>query len=156
MRKLTKNSKGFTLIELILVIVVLGIISAVAVPKIGNTIRNAKINTTKDEMMKLKIALIGDAEVRVGAIVINKGYRGDMAMDPAAWADLVNAPADPDLLYNRFTRMGWNGPYIEDDGELGFSKDSWDREYELIGGYIVSKGPDETDPADDIKLKYIH
>ncbi|WP_318615192.1 type II secretion system protein [Sporosarcina sp. YIM B06819] len=42
-----KNEKGLTLVELLAVIVILGIISAIAVPAIGNIITNSKVNALK-------------------------------------------------------------------------------------------------------------
>ncbi|UCZ52097.1 type II secretion system GspH family protein [Bacillus shivajii] len=42
MRKALKNQKGLTLVELLAVIVILGIISAIAVPSIGGIINNAQ------------------------------------------------------------------------------------------------------------------
>ena len=40
--KLFKNQKGMTLIELLAVIVILGIVAAIAVPAIGNIINNSR------------------------------------------------------------------------------------------------------------------
>ncbi|MFD0671630.1 type II secretion system protein [Cohnella sp. GCM10027633] len=42
MKKWLKNSKGLTLVELLAVIVILGIVAAIAVPAIGNTIEKSK------------------------------------------------------------------------------------------------------------------
>ncbi|GKV65706.1 type II secretion system protein [Sporosarcina sp. NCCP-2331] len=42
-----KNEKGLTLVELLAVIVILGIIAAIAVPAIGNIITNSKVNALK-------------------------------------------------------------------------------------------------------------
>nr|WP_188713337.1 prepilin-type N-terminal cleavage/methylation domain-containing protein [Psychrobacillus lasiicapitis] len=47
MRKLLKNEKGLTLIELLAVIVILAIVAAIAVPAIGNIIENSKFNAVK-------------------------------------------------------------------------------------------------------------
>ncbi|PID21541.1 Tfp assembly type protein [Sporosarcina sp. P3] len=41
------NQKGLTLVELLAVIVILGIIAAIAVPAIGNIITNSKVNALK-------------------------------------------------------------------------------------------------------------
>lgn len=42
LRKMMRNEKGFTLVELLAVIVILGIIAAIAVPSIGQIINNTK------------------------------------------------------------------------------------------------------------------
>ena len=42
MRKLLRNKRGVTLVELIAVLVILGIIAAIAVPTIGNLIDNQR------------------------------------------------------------------------------------------------------------------
>ncbi|PID04122.1 MULTISPECIES: type II secretion system protein [unclassified Sporosarcina] len=43
------NQKGLTLVELLAVIVILGIIAAIAVPAIGNIITNSKVNALKSD-----------------------------------------------------------------------------------------------------------
>lgn len=52
-----RSNKGFTLIEVIVVIVILGILSAVAVPKIIGNIDDAKVNTLKQNLEIIKTAI---------------------------------------------------------------------------------------------------
>lgn len=47
LQKRVKNEKGLTLVELLAVIVILGIIAAIAVPSIGKIIENTKYNAVK-------------------------------------------------------------------------------------------------------------
>jgi type IV pilus assembly protein PilA len=47
LKKRLKNQRGLTLVELLAVIVILGIISAIAVPSIGNIIQKSKVDAVR-------------------------------------------------------------------------------------------------------------
>ncbi|WP_233204487.1 prepilin-type N-terminal cleavage/methylation domain-containing protein [Sporosarcina sp. P17b] len=49
--KFLKSQRGLTLFELLAVIVILGIIAAIAVPAIGKVVENSRIKATKGEAM---------------------------------------------------------------------------------------------------------
>lgn len=49
-KKLLKNEKGLTLIELLAVIVILAIVAAIAIPAIGNIIENSRIKGMKADI----------------------------------------------------------------------------------------------------------
>ena len=52
-KKLVKNEKGLTLVELLAVIVILAIIAAIAVPAIGNIIENSRYNAVKSDALNV-------------------------------------------------------------------------------------------------------
>nr|MBN2277690.1 prepilin-type N-terminal cleavage/methylation domain-containing protein [candidate division Zixibacteria bacterium] len=121
------HQHGFTLIELVIIIVVLGIIAAVAIPKFGSMTQNSKISATKDEMLRIKTAIIGDARVISGGQYIDRGFEGDVGFPPSRLVDLVIRP-DSIPVYDRITRLGWNGPYL-DSSLQNYATDSWGSAY---------------------------
>ncbi|MEN0649979.1 type II secretion system protein [Caldifermentibacillus hisashii] len=51
--KLLKNQKGMTLVELLAVLVILGIIAAIAIPMIGNMIENSQTKAAANEALNI-------------------------------------------------------------------------------------------------------
>lgn len=71
-----KNSQGFTLLELIIVMIILGIFSVVAVPRYMGMQREAKIAATKGKLAAIRGALeLAHAKILVSGV--NTGTTGD-------------------------------------------------------------------------------
>jgi type II secretory pathway pseudopilin PulG len=133
---------GFTLIELIIIIVTLGILAAVAIPKLGSMTESSRLNATKDEMRLIKKAIIGDAGLISGGQYVDRGFEGDVGFAPSNLADLVIKP-DSISAYDKFTRLGWNGPYLDSAGQH-YLADAWDSAYAYNSGArtLTSVGAD--------------
>src|SRR6478609_5004539 len=75
--------KGFTLIEVLMVIVLVGVLGAGSLSIFNNTLDEAKFDATYKEMLQIRKALIGDLEnTSVEGERIRFGYLGDLGAVP--------------------------------------------------------------------------
>jgi len=118
---------GFTLIELVIIIIVLGILAAFVTARYSDFLQQSKVNATKSELQELKRAIVGNPRITAGGKYTDIGYEGNLGSPPARLRDLVNKPSGvPD--YNKISGLGWNGPYIDDSGD-DYLTDAWGEEY---------------------------
>ena len=123
------DQRGFSLVELVIVIVVLGILAAFAFPRFGSMSESAKIAATKEEMTSLKRAIVGNPSAVSGGVYIDRGFEGDVGFVPSRLQDLAAKP-DSVATYDKLTRLGWNGPYVDSAGGLYLS-DAWGVQYDF-------------------------
>ena len=76
--------KGFTMIQLIFVIVILGILASVAIPRLASTREDAEISATAANLR----TLISD----INAYYVVKEEFGTRTTNPAKWRDITNVP----------------------------------------------------------------
>jgi len=124
--------KGFTLIEVILVIVILGVIASIAMKSMTSSVDQARFEATADEMEELSRAIIGDERLLSGGYRTDYGYVGDVGSLPSSLDDLVTNPGG----YST-----WNGPYIRSDFSQNtddYKKDGWNELYTYSGGVTIN------------------
>jgi len=127
-----KNIKGVTIIELLVVIFIIGVFVAFFVPNtLNRASNNAKATTTKQKLNQLKQAIVGNPELISGGEYVDLGFKGNVGRLPKNLMELVIKPVDADS-WNPFTKHGWNGPYIRDDGRQSFMFDAWGDSIRLL------------------------
>jgi general secretion pathway protein G len=134
-RSARSRQAGFTLVELMLVLVILGILAGLVLPKFAGRTEQARITAAVTQISTFKTAL-GAYEVDTGSYPSTQAGLRALVVQP------------PDVV-------GWRGPYLESDVPL----DPWQHPYvyEYPGklnpsGYdIISMGPDgQLGTPDDI------
>jgi type IV pilus assembly protein PilA len=134
LKRLIKNEKGLTLIELLAVIVILGIIAAIAIPSIGGLINKTREDAVKADAVQLLNAAKLYAttnpkqiENATGGLVLSKGQSDT---DPGELDEyLDNAP---DAYSIRITKSGKNITYTEIYVRKGTIKKYFATEQDLL------------------------
>ena len=105
-RKRPGASAGFTLLELLVVLVILGLLASVTAPAVARYLSGAKVDAAKLQIQNISTTL--------------DMYRLDTGSYPAS-QDGIRA-----LVQRPAAAQRWNGPYLRKPDMI---KDPWGREY---------------------------
>lgn len=97
-----QRQNGFSLIELLVVLVILGLIAGLVIPNVIERGEDAKLKAAKAEVQRLSMAV--------------DEYYLDNGNPPDELRHLLNEPSDA---------SNWNGPYIRESN----LSDPWDNRY---------------------------
>src|SRR3989338_6747492 len=106
MKRFERNSQGFTLIELMLVVIIIGALVAMVMPRLAGRSEQAKVGAAQ-------------ADISANIATALKLYELDNGRYPSAEEGALNA-----LINKPSSANNWNGPYIEKK-----PIDPWGREY---------------------------
>ncbi|HEX2898014.1 MAG TPA: carboxypeptidase-like regulatory domain-containing protein [candidate division Zixibacteria bacterium] len=131
--KFIKGENGFTLIELVMVIVIVGIITSVAVINMTKSIDTTKAEATKAELDELGFAIVGNSSLMSNGARTDFGYVGDVGSLP---------PNLDALAQNPGSYSTWKGPYVDRSNNTTdeYKKDGWGVDYTFADTLIRSTG----------------
>lgn len=123
---------GFTFLEIMFVVVIIGILLALVGPRLVGRTERARIQTTRAQLRNLETAI--------------KNFEMDNGTFPRTLEDLIEEPND--------LERSWDGPYLDSDV---IPEDSWGQpfQYKVPGDHnrrgfdLWSSGPDRSDNTDD-------
>ena len=121
-----KNSQGFTLIELIITIAIIGILASIAIPQYSGYVNRAKIARAKAELKNIQLA--------IEALVIDT-YKWPGPSDVGVTADQEVwdlSASSAGLVSTNGQFPGWNGPYLQ-----GIPTDPWGNNYFFDPDYRI-------------------
>lgn len=134
MRVRVRNSRGYSLIELVVVIIIVGIIATVAMRSLRGANDVAKVELTKLRLERIAVAIAGDPSLVSVGNRTSYGYVGDVG----------SLPPDLDALTtNPGGYTTWHGPYIVDEltpdgSNTRFKQDGWGQSLTYSGSTTIT------------------
>lgn len=107
--------RGFTLLEMLVVLVIVGLLASLVGPKLFNKVDSSKVQTAQTQAKMLKGAL--------------ETFRLDVGRYPTAAENLVALSTPPQ---EERARAAWKGPYL--DGEVPLDPWGTPYQYSIPGG----------------------
>lgn len=126
-----RDQKGFTLIEMIIVIIIMGILAAVIIPQVSMTTEDAKLSTLKADLGALRnsveIYYVQHDNTYPGAKSITGGTPADAAAAATAFVQQLTRYTEKDCtVSDTKTADAKYGPYVKVGGlpENPYNNDS--------------------------------
>ena len=105
-----KFNKGFTLIELVIIMVILGVLAAVAVPRLGNTIDTSEASAEQ--------AVIGNLRSALEVYAMDQVVANSTKSYPTNPFDALDNKSKDELLNTNWSYSGSTIQHTRNDGNV--------------------------------------
>ncbi len=124
------RSFAFSVVELVMTILLLGILSTIAISIVGTSSHAQRYESTRQKMEKIRSAILGEHTVQSEGYRQNFGFHGDWGSMPISLSALETAQT-PVWIFDSFyvVGAGWKGPYISFFLSTGITKDAWGNDF---------------------------
>lgn len=174
MRYGAASKSGFSLIEIIVVLAIIGVLGATITPFVLTSLHTERERDTAEELKELKKGILGNPEIVTKEVRTDFGYIGDMGSLPTKLEDLYQKGTQPAFVYDNTKKAGagWNGPYISPslvENLASLKLDTYGNEYvydateftdaavgATVSAKIASKGADSAAGGGDDITAYIY
>lgn len=120
--RLLNDKNGFTLLEIIVVVGIISLMVGILIPMVYKVWESQEIDTTKENMQKLKEAMVGNPAQINSGVRSNFGFVGDLGQLPPTLDALIS--------------YGTYGPYLSGGFDpQSFKQDAWG--YNLMYAYTT-------------------
>lgn len=154
----SKYQLGFSLIEILMVLMLISVLAAIAIPSFVSFSNDSRAAVTQEKLATLKNAIIGDGRRAMAGRPTNLGYERNCNALPTTLADLITQPGAGvcAAAYNPFSKRGWRGPYVSNT-DANYNRDGWGTliQYNSGARTLTSYGPNAAaGGGDDISVSF--
>ncbi len=107
--KFLSSERGFTLVEMLIAMAILGIVAAIAIPTVANIKSRSETKANAGELSNIQVALdamMSDTEIESVTAIAQANATNNMAIFPAA-ANRLNGGANGDYIRQTTTKCNY-------------------------------------------------